>query len=295
MHPVAFSLHTISLPERTVLRSLLLSLSALLLVPQAALGYGAKGHRIAGEVAELYLCREARAELKKIAPNYNLAEAGLWADRIRSIAAWDKARTWHYINVPDGMTLSETPRLQTGDVLSSIKRFRAELADTSLTTAQRREAFLFLVHFIVDAHQPLHVGRRSDRGGNKIDVRVNDRSTTLHQYWDTLALDPLQQDPPAIAADLVRRYGSSAWQWQAFTPELWVIESQAFRPEVYDFARQNPASGRVTLDEAYQARALQISEFRLAQAGIRLAATLNGIWCWDSSDGQPRPLPPEAP
>ena len=41
---------------------------------------------------------------------------------------------------------------------------------------------------------------------------------------------------------------------------------------------------RVTLDEAYQARALQITEFRLAQAGIRLASTLNRIWCWAEFD-----------
>jgi hypothetical protein len=255
----------------------------LLAVPETSMAYGSKGHRIAGEVAELYLCADARAQLKKIAPNYNLAEAGLWADRIRSISAWDKAKTWHFINVPDGMTLSQTPRLMTGDVLSAIKRFQTELADSSLPAGRRREALLFLVHFIVDVHQPLHVGRRSDRGGNKVDVRVNDQSTTLHNYWDTSVLNSVTDEPAVIAATIARRYDTVAWQWQFFAPELWVIESQAFRPEVYDFGDQNSGTGRVMLDEVYQARALQITEFRLAQAGMRLAATLNGIWCRDTS------------
>jgi len=89
------------------------------------MAFGAKAHRIAGEVAELYLCEDARTALEQIAPGSSLAEAGIWADRIRSIPAWDIARTWHYINVPDGMTLSQTPRLSSGDVLTAINRFEA--------------------------------------------------------------------------------------------------------------------------------------------------------------------------
>jgi hypothetical protein len=266
------------------LSALFICVTVLSIAPQGAFAYGAKGHRIAGEVADLYLCADARAELQKIAPDYTLAEAGLWADRIRSIAAWDKARSWHYINVPDGMNLSGTPRLSSGDVLSAIHRFEAELADSSLPTAQRRQAFLFLAHFIADVHQPLHVGKRRDRGGNKVDVQVNDKLSTLHQYWDTGVLDSMQASPKDYAAEIARRYDRTAWQWQAFAPELWAIESQAFRPEVYDFGDQNRGQGRVILDEAYQARAQQITEFRLAQAGFRLAGALNRIWCWGPPD-----------
>jgi len=136
------------------------------------------------------------------------------------------------------------------------------------------------VHFIADVHQPLHVGKRRDRGGNAVDVQVDGELTTLHQYWDTVVLDSVQANPADYAAQIAARYKRAAWQWQDFAPELWAIESQAFRPEVYDFGAQDPGTGRVTLDQAYQTRALQITEFRLVQAGIRLAATLNRIWCW---------------
>jgi hypothetical protein len=256
----------------------------LLIGPQGAIAYGPKGHRIVGEVADLYLCADARTALQKIAPDYTLAEAGLWADRIRSLAAWDKARTWHYINVPDGMSLSETPRLSSGDLLSAINRFEAELADPSLSPERRRQAFLFLVHFIADVHQPLHVGKRRDRGGNKVDVQVNDNLTTLHQYWDTTVLYSVKASPKDYAAEIAARHDRMVWQWQVFAPELWAIESLAFRPEVYDFGGQDPGKGRVILDEAYQVRAQQITEFRLAQAGFRLAGALNRIWCWGPPD-----------
>jgi S1/P1 Nuclease len=281
---MATSLLSVFTCEWAYPRRLLLCVAVLLIAPQGAMAFGAKAHRIAGEIAELYLCEDARTELERIAPGSSLAEAGLWADRIRSLAAWDKARTWHYINVPDGMTLSQTPRLSSGDVLTAINRFEAELGDPALSDLKRRQAYFFLVHFIADVHQPLHVGKLRDRGGNSVDVRVNDKLTTLHQYWDAEVLDSVQASPKDYAAEIAARYDAIAWQWQAFAPELWAIESLAFRPEVYDFGEQDWTGGRVTLDEAYQTRALQITEFRLAQAGIRLASTLNRIWCWGESD-----------
>ncbi|KAG8382886.1 hypothetical protein BUALT_Bualt05G0125900 [Buddleja alternifolia] len=47
------------------------------------------------------------------------------------------------------------------------------------------EALLFLSHFIGDIHQPLHVGFRSDKGGNTIKVTWFNRKDVLHHVWDT--------------------------------------------------------------------------------------------------------------
>ena len=46
-------------------------------------------------------------------------------------------------------------------------------------------ALKFLVHFIGDMHQPLHVGRGEDRGGNSIRVRWFGESRNLHSVWDS--------------------------------------------------------------------------------------------------------------
>lgn len=42
----------------------------------------------------------------------------------------------------------------------------------------------FLVHFIGDAHQPLHLTNR-DRGGNSDQVVFEGRKMNLHSLWDT--------------------------------------------------------------------------------------------------------------
>lgn len=46
-------------------------------------------------------------------------------------------------------------------------------------------ALRFLVHFVGDVHQPLHVGFTSDMGGNTIKVKFFSTSTNLHSVWDT--------------------------------------------------------------------------------------------------------------
>ena len=249
-----------------------------MLMPQAIFAYGAEAHAIIGHIAEQFLCADARAALVDIDPGYSLAEAGVWADRIRGNADWDIARPWHYLNVSDGVRLSEAKRPAAGDVLSALGHFRAELADKSLPPQQRREAFYFLVHFVGDIHQPLHVGRRSDRGGNQVDVRVDGRSSNLHSYWDRRVLEGVLRSPADYAGWLAVRNQIFVARWQATEPAIWAIESQAFRREVYDFG-QPDRKGRYILSPAYQVRALAITEFRMAQAGIRLAGVLNQIWC----------------
>ncbi|CAF4239300.1 unnamed protein product, partial [Rotaria magnacalcarata] len=42
------------------------------------------------------------------------------------------------------------------------------LADAQQDDIQRQEALKFIIHFIGDAHQPLHAGFQGDRGGNSI-------------------------------------------------------------------------------------------------------------------------------
>jgi len=48
---------------------------------------------------------------------------------------------------------------------------------------QRVTALKYLIHFLADLHQPLHVGFRSDRGGNEI-KGVLPYNEDLHNIWD---------------------------------------------------------------------------------------------------------------
>lgn len=211
----------------------------------------------------------------------SLADAGLWPDMIRSDPDWAHTRSWHYINVPDGADPGRVSARQRDHVLAALDRYEADLRNTRLSVSRRRVALRFVTHFVADIHQPLHVGRAEDRGGNRIDVFAQGRRTNLHAVWDGQALLRTVSRSPR---DLARSVGALAGPgdvraWQAAVPVEWAAESMALRPRVYGFASVEPGSRGATaaprLDAAYLAMATDVVQRRLAQAGIRLAGRLN--------------------
>jgi hypothetical protein len=270
----------------------IIAVSAVLAVCYArtALAFGPLAHRIAGLLAERELCAEARTEVAALGGE-SLADLGVWADTIRSEPEWRHSAPWHYMNVDDPRTSDAAAALAAikafrhppeGDVLEAIGRFRADLANRALPRRARSEALRFLVHFVVDVHQPLHVGRAEDRGGNEIDVRYGTQTVNLHRFWDTdvLALRGLSAElyasrlRPALAAVAASRSSDGA--------DVWAAESLALRATVYAFRRQPAAAtaqAPVALEKEYVAAAQATTEQRLVLASARLAATLNGLWC----------------
>ena len=92
--------------------------------------------------------------------------------------------------------------------------FEAELSDNALSQSQRRQALAFLVHFVADVHQPLHVGRRDDRGGNSIKVNWRGKTFNLHQVWDSglIADEKLSESAYVALIDRSSRAQQSVWQ-----------------------------------------------------------------------------------
>jgi hypothetical protein len=254
----------------------------LLVVHAAAVAFGPTGHRVAGMVAESHLCPQARQYIEPLLDGTTLANAGVWADWIRADPAWAHSKPWHYINVADTEPLEKAMRA--GDnVLIALARFELELADERLSRERRAEALRFFVHLLADVHQPLHVGRAEDRGGNDIDVAWRSKRQTLHALWDAEWL--LERDrltTPEVARSIGSLAIGEAQHWQASDALAWAEESRRFRPLVYAL----PGAGRsatIPLDAAYLATARNVLSLRLAQAGVRLAGRLNRIAdCGDS-------------
>lgn len=260
------------------LASKLVYTALLLLVAPVTYGFGADAHLVIGYIAERHLCADAEQEVAHLLNGESLAEAGLWADEIRSESRWDFVKPLHYINVPDGAVLSDVKRSRRGDVLTAIGKYRLQIADDSLTLVQRRQALRLLTHFVADVHQPLHVGRFEDLGGNKVDVIAAGKKMDLHYYWDTFIVRGRVDSAYAYAAQLDAQNYRFVERWQESEPESWAVESMALRREVYDFVE--PADGSLPLLEGnYQLQAQEIIDFRMSQAGVRLAAALNKAWC----------------
>lgn len=257
------------------------ALVAALAAPLPAAAFGSSGHRLAGHVAEQYLCAETRVALEPLLAGQTLAEAGLWPDTIRRLPEWEHTKPWHYLNVSDHGSVARAARQNPDNVLAALARFEKELGDTALSNQVRGLALRFVVHFVVDIHQPLHVGRESDRGGNLIPVLVAGRETSLHALWDGELLRPpgnlsvreRARFLPLAAATDVRR-------WQRASPLDWARESQALRSGVYGFSGRGdrPAALPVALSSAYLDRARRVVDQRLLMAGVRLAGRLNRIF-----------------
>jgi hypothetical protein len=282
----------------SVLAVSLLGLAVSLSAP--ALAYGPSGHRIAGALAEPLLCPAAVEEVARISGGRSLSELGVWADTIRDEPRWRNTGPWHYMNIDDGRPLSSYRHPPEGDVLGAIERSAEDLArasarssDTarssrtvpSLRTARSSDiassqgsaldALRFLIHFIVDLHQPLHVGRASDRGGNTIDVRYGATTVNLHRFWDTDVLEVAGLSRAEYERALAPRVAALAKRPQAFAPETWAAESLALRKDVYDF--QGRARGPAVLDGRYLEHADAITRERLSLAAVRVASTLNRV------------------
>ncbi len=250
--------------------------------PGAAGAFGPEGHRIAGLLAEPRLGAAARAEVAALGGGQSLAELGVWADVVRKERP--ESAPWHYVNIPDAPPGADPLRATAavaafrdpteGDVLEAIARFRTQLADRTRSAAERLDALRFLVHFVVDVHQPLHVGRANDRGGNDVAVRYAGTVVNLHRFWDTDVIELRKLSPRRYARGLAPRVDAAA---ASGAPRDWAAESLALRSTVYGFGARGAEP--IELDADYIARAQRITDERLARAGARLAVTLNGVFC----------------
>jgi len=52
-----------------------------------------------------------------------------------------------------------------------------------------QEALKFLIHFVEDLHQPLHVGDTGSRDGNRIQFRFFDLGSNPHRVWDSQVIE----------------------------------------------------------------------------------------------------------
>ncbi len=166
------------------------------LLPVSAHAWGPKGHRLVAGLAATELSQEARAEIARLLRGEaepTLAGVANWADDLRDHpVAGDpdlgkRSSRWHYVNLAeDDCGYRAEKHCPTGDcVIEAIRRQRDLLADHGQPEAVRAQALKFLVHFVGDAHQPLHAGYASDKGGNTVQLQINGQGSNLHRLWDS--------------------------------------------------------------------------------------------------------------
>ncbi|MFQ6622879.1 hypothetical protein Gotur_001932 [Gossypium turneri] len=282
------------------MQKMLAFLSLMLVTLPPIYGWGTDGHSIICKIAQTRLSEEAADAVKLLLPKWaedDLGSVCSWADQVKFRYRWSSPL--HFINTPETCSYQYKRDCKDEDgeagrcVAGAINNYTSQLltynsaadkAEYNLT-----ESLLFLVHFMGDIHQPLHVGFASDKGGNTIDVHWYKTKQVLHHVWDTNIIetaeerfynsnadgmvDAIQQNITNEWADQVKRWETCSLNKTA-CPDIYASEGIK---AACDWAYKGVKEESVLEDDYFVSR-LPIIYWRLAQGGVRLAATLNRIF-----------------
>jgi len=130
-----------------------------------------------------------------------------------------------------------------------------------------------LIHLIGDLHQPLHVGRLEDRGGNDIQVQWFDNGSNLHRVWDSNMINQYGMSYSELAESLPRISKKQEKAIQSGTLLEWVEESQEIANKIYESVDVGEK-----LRYRYNYLWWETLEKQLQKGGLRLAQVLNSIF-----------------
>ena len=240
--------------------------------------WGPEGHMIVAEIAEKRLTPKAKAAVADLLRGQTFADVSNWADSIKGQAEWVQSKPWHFVDIPDGQTYETTEHTADGDTITAITAMVKDLQSPSTDYTTKQNALKFIIHLVGDIHQPLHVGRPSDRGGNSTKVIFEGRSTNLHAFWDSGIISKENMDYQTYARRLGEQsFMGNTYDLPAFSFSQIVTESMAARPAVYKFKSLGSAEP-IVLDQSYITRNLALMNSRLLTGGKRLAELLNTIY-----------------
>jgi hypothetical protein len=231
------------------------------------------GHRIVARIAEQRLTAHTREAVRQILEGQSLADASVWADNIRQYR--HDADPLHYVNIPLSDTAYDPERHcpKGRCILAAIAADEQALSSPASSPVDRAEALRFLVHFIGDLHQPLHVADDHDRGGNQRTVYLAGDSTNLHKVWDGELLEH-QGVTESEYLEMLRREMDTMdlAALERGTVVDWAMEGHRTAVEHAYHLRRN---GRI--GEAYIRENRPIIDHALIAAGVRLAKVLNDV------------------
>jgi hypothetical protein len=249
---------------------------SLFAVAAPSFGWGPEGHSLVARIAESQLTPAAKARILEIlGPGKTMASVASWADDARR--SRNETGPWHYVDIPidKGHLDMQRDCAKGACVVSAIARFREAVRNPATPPDQRREALMFLIHFVGDMHQPLHSSDNQDKGGNGVPVLFHDRKTNLHSLWDSGLLSrlaPEEQLFPTYCQEAERRHK----KWAKGTVSEWAEEShKTAQKVVYRKLPKAVAGAPVPIDGAYEAAAAPVVREQIERAGARLAWMLN--------------------
>ena len=209
-----------------------------------------------------------------------------WPDWIRRDEGYQSTRTWHYQDYANDdihhrATLSHN--CDAGCLLAAIAHNFERLIDeansdmpvTDFTQPKnwhQAQALFFFSHLLVDLHQPLHVGRVEDKGGNLINIVWQKRTYSLHHWWDGRLLQAWAPQWQEKLREMIAQQERIIPHIVSLTQELplWLIETRQIARQ-YAYAYQGDYT---QLAPAVRQELAAIMLQQLAQSALRLEALI---------------------
>jgi len=248
-----------------------------LIIPFYSMAWGVLGHRIVGEIADHHLSAKAKLEIKKILGNESIAMASNWGDFIKSDKSYDYLYSWHYVNIPAGMTAGQVYEKFKKDTAFNLYNriifLVKELKSKKLSREKNIMYLKLLIHFVGDAHQPMHAAHPEDKGGNDIKLYWFNNPTNLHRVWDEHLVEFQQLSYTEHTKAINYSNQSERQKWQAQPVGQWIYESYQLAEKLYTEVKPEDK-----LSYNYNYQHLTIMNRQLLKGGIRLAGLLNQIF-----------------
>ncbi|KAF4668812.1 hypothetical protein FOL47_002860 [Perkinsus chesapeaki] len=290
-----------------------------------ALAWGSDGHAVVAQLSQGRIKDETQDAIDDImGKGVPMTNYSSWADDVKygpDGYKWKWSSPLHYADTPDCHFNYARDCKNDVCVAGGLKNYSRRVVDESLPLEQRQEALKFIVHFVGDAHQPLHVGRTKDRGGNNIDVDLGfarHQHTNLHSTWDSALLYELQgrghrapSEPywtiteEAVSDELDKggRYASDVEEWIEDCEKYgldacidkWVDETAKAACD-YSYKHVNGSAVRDNdyLPMDYYNGRIEVAKEQLAKAGVRLTWLLNNVTASSSASTTAAPTPNDA-
>jgi hypothetical protein len=242
--------------------------------------WGCVGHQVVAYIASQNLNDAAAAKVADLLSDAaygnfracstttlgNIETFSTWADDTRT----DANAGWHFWDIPLAVKTATMPTYcSDGCVVSALKAQLAILKNSKSTRVNQQHALMYIIHFVGDAHQPMHIVDNGDRGGNCVPVSFKftgqsrtteaekdkdgnlngSYSPNLHSIWDSNMISTMtgeenssnhDQLTQAFADSIVKEYAAkiqseTAKKVSANTSfAKWAIQAHALaKPDSY--------------------------------------------------------------
>ena len=276
-----------------------------------AISWNGEGHRIVARVASSLIrpktsryvrdvLRSTEPESASRNPKRLMTSVANWADVVSDSSEW--SGELHFAHTPVRACAPFDKVRDCGFdgsgrcIVTAISNYTMRAGDYDLDAGERAEAIKFLIHFVADMHQPLHLGFADDFGGTRISL-TQPEGLSLHETWDVALIErakALRGDSWYSAAlsmvgDLDDSKQREALEYRISEfhdedeVEIWAsrVVSETIMAHTCESAYKNELKAWIesgtALSVAYMSQRAAIVDELLIKASVRLAHVLDTV------------------